>query len=179
MLRHTQIVILLNISKVKSQESNSSQLSSAPVTAGLVPLPPLPAHHFTHFVFCPFLTFCHFNSSGISGPLFRFIIAFAPPLGSFNLNDSLILCNKATIMNWQIKMAEYWSGFMSFQWVAEGPESLNILKSCLLAWVAKRQNCFSSALLCFLSCTSSYLTRMRVYVCVLVCVSEMVGVGSS
>lgn len=53
----------------------------------------------------------HFNSSGIPGAVFQFIIAFAPPLGSFNINDSLILCNKATVMNWQIKMAAYWSGF--------------------------------------------------------------------
>lgn len=49
----------------------------------------------------------HFNSSGIPGAVFQFIIAFAPPLGSFNINDSLILCNKATVMNWQIKMAAY------------------------------------------------------------------------
>lgn len=72
-------------------------------------------------------------------------------------------------MNWQIKMAAYWSGFMSFHRVAEGPESLSVLNSCLLAWVAMRQNCLSSALLCFHSCSSSYLTKMSVCACMLVC----------
>ena len=59
---------------------------------------------------------------------------------------------------------------MSFHRVAEGPESLSVLNSCLLAWVAMRQNCLSSALLCFHSCSSSYLTKMSVCACMLVCV---------
>lgn len=174
-LSHCSIFLELEVNR-----SNSSPFSSDPVAAGLCCACTLLSLFCFFYPFVTFLPF--FYSLGISEPVFRFISVFALPLGSFNINDSLILFNKATVMNWQIKMAAYWSAFMSFHRVAEGPECLSVLNSCLLAWVAMRQNCLSSALLCFLSCSSSYLTKMSVCMhicvcCVRVCVSVCVWDG--
>lgn len=174
-LSHRSIFLELEVNR-----SNSSPFSSDPVAAGLCCACTLLSLFCFFYPFVTFLPF--FYSLGISEPVFRFISVFALPLGSFNINDSLILFNKATVMNWQIKMAAYWSAFMSFHRVAEGPECLSVLNSCLLAWVAMRQNCLSSALLCFLSCSSSYLTKMSVCMhicvcCVRVCVSVCVWDG--
>lgn len=63
-----------------------------------------PPFAFTFPCFSPFtcLTFFVIRCQGIAGSVFQFIIAFAPPLGSSNINDSLILCNKGAVMNWQV-----------------------------------------------------------------------------
>lgn len=104
MLSHTPFVTPLNISEVRSQREQfiTFLLRSC--------------NHWSPFTFCLHSSFCFlpilnflaiFIVWGFQGHVFRFIIAFAPPLSSFNINDSLILCNKATVMNWQIKMAAY------------------------------------------------------------------------
>lgn len=176
---HRPFVTPLNISGVRSQQEQF--ITFLLWSCGCWSLLCL---HFTFLVLF-FLSICNFLAIFIVWgfqSLYLGFSVFALPLGSFNINDSLILFNKATVMNWQIKMAEYWSAFMSFHRVAEGPECLSVLNSCLLAWVAMRQNCLSSALLCFLSCSSSYLTKMSVCMhicvcCVRVCVSVCVWDG--
>lgn len=72
---------------------------------------------------------------GIAGAVFQFIIAFAPPLGSSNINDSLILCNKAARNELASKRRQRIDRvFMSFHRTARGPESRAALNPLSVCW---------------------------------------------